>query len=136
VTPLARVGSNKPGTTPAYSSRPTTPAAAHRHTLHPPAPVHTAQQFYDWFALVERAIAHGQEAHFRAHVASVSAHLDTCTRLIRAVDDVDDEAECMLGGWAAVERGGKSLEDACDKLLRERVSFTKDPFPASLLHVT
>jgi hypothetical protein len=122
-TPLVRAGVSKPNSVPASSSsRPTTPAPTHRHALHPPAPVHTAQQFYDWFALVERALAHGQEAHFRAHLARVSAHLDTCAALVHAVDVVDGKVNGMLGEWEAVERGGKNLEDACEKLLRERVS--------------
>ena len=82
----------------------------------------TPQQFYDWFALIDRSVAHSQEAHYRAHVASVSEHLDTCDLLINRIDEVEKEVDDMLEGWKGVEEGGKSLKDACESLLEERVS--------------
>ncbi|KAJ7057953.1 Sec34-like family-domain-containing protein [Mycena amicta] len=108
--------------TPGGLSRPSSPMPAFRptHALHPKQPVQTAQQFYDWFALIERSVAHSQEAHFRAHVASVSEHLDTCDRLIERVDEVGAEVDGMLDGWRGVEEGGRSLKDACERLLEER----------------
>ncbi|PBK78097.1 Sec34-domain-containing protein [Armillaria solidipes] len=106
------------------SSRPGTPnssrLALSTHALHPKQPVQTPQQFYDWFALIDRSVAHSQEAHFRAHVASVSEHLDTCDKLIEHVDEIDKEVDGMLEGWRGVEEGGKSLKDACERLLEER----------------
>ncbi|KAJ7731297.1 Sec34-like family-domain-containing protein [Mycena maculata] len=94
--------------------------AAQAHALHPKQPVQTAQQFYDWFALIDRSVAHSQEAHFRAHVASVAAHLATCDALVARIDEVDGEVDGMLEGWRGVEEGGKSLKDACERLLDER----------------
>ena len=82
----------------------------------------TPQQFYDWFALIDRSVAHSQEAHYRAHVASVSEHLDTCDLLINRIDEVEKEVDDMLEGWRGVEESGKSLKDACERLLEERVS--------------
>lgn len=81
----------------------------------------TPQQFYDWFALIDRSVAHSQEAHFRAHVANVSEHLDTCDQIVERIDEVDREVAGMLEGWRSVEEGGKSLKDACEQLLEERV---------------
>ena len=81
----------------------------------------TPQQFYDWFTLIDRSVAHSQEAHYRAHVASVSEHLDTCDLLINRIDDVEKEVDDMLEGWKGVEESGKSLKDACESLLEERV---------------
>ena len=81
----------------------------------------TAQQFYDWFALVDRAAAHGQEAHFREHLLNLSEHLETCDRLLERVDEIEREVDGMLAGWRTVEEGGKSLQEACQKLLEERV---------------
>ncbi|KAJ7268694.1 Sec34-like family-domain-containing protein [Mycena haematopus] len=102
------------------SPMPPTPARVVMHALHPKQPVQTPQQFYDWFALIDRSVAHSQEAHFRAHVASVSEHLDTCDRLVERIDEVDAEVDGMLEGWRGVEEGGKSLKDACERLLEER----------------
>lgn len=82
----------------------------------------TPHQFYDWFALIDRSLAHSQEAHYRAHVASVSEHLDTCDLIINRIDEVEKEANDMLEGWRRVEESGKSLKDACESLLEERVS--------------
>lgn len=93
------------------------------HALHPKQPVQTPQQFYDWFALIDRSVAHSQEAHFRAHVANVSEHLSTCDLLVERIDEVDTEVDRMLEEWRSVEEGGKSLKDACEKLLEERVGF-------------
>jgi hypothetical protein len=84
--------------------------------------VQTPQQFYDWFALIDRSVAHSQEAHYRAHVASVSEHLDTCDLVINRIDEVEKEVDDMLEGWRGVEESGKSLKDACERLLEERVS--------------
>ncbi|KAF8139471.1 Sec34-domain-containing protein [Mycena galopus ATCC 62051] len=125
-TPIGRGGANRPdpgrlgpGSRPS-SPMPPTPARMVTHALHPKQPVQTPQQFYDWFALIDRSVAHSQEAHFRAHVASVSEHLDTCDRLVERIDEVDAEVDGMLEGWRGVEEGGKSLKDACERLLEER----------------
>ncbi|KAI0332278.1 Sec34-domain-containing protein [Cubamyces sp. BRFM 1775] len=106
-------------------SRPSTPnLSAHRHTashaLHPKQPIQTPQQFYDWFSLIDRSVTHSQEAHIRAHLESVSDHLETCDRLIQRIDEIDREVEDMLQGWRSVEESGKSLKDACEQLLQER----------------
>ena len=109
-------------------SRPSTPniAPSHRHTtshaLHPKQPIQTPQQFYDWFALIDRSVTHSQEAHIRAHLGTVSDHLETCDRLVHRIDEIDQEVEDMLQGWRSVEESGRSLKDACEQLLQERVS--------------
>ncbi|KAG5642052.1 hypothetical protein DXG03_003723 [Asterophora parasitica] len=63
-TPLAAVQRNLRGTGGAPSnSRPGTPLAGSRsaglatHALHPKQPIQTPQQFYDWFALIDRSVA-------------------------------------------------------------------------------
>jgi hypothetical protein len=85
--------------------------------------VQTPQQFYDWFSLIDRSVAHSQEAHFRAHVASVAQQLESCDKLIDGIDEVDREVGEMLEGWRGVEEGGRSLKNACERLLEERVSY-------------
>jgi conserved oligomeric Golgi complex subunit 3 len=109
-------------------SRPTTPSLSSArplatHALHPKQPVQTPQQFYDWFSLIDRSVAHSQESHFRAHVASVAEYLASCDSLVVRIDEVDREVEGMLEGWRGVEEGGRSLKNACEKLLEERVRF-------------
>ncbi|KAH9839058.1 Sec34-like family-domain-containing protein [Rhodofomes roseus] len=107
-------------------SRPSTPSSAFprsataAHALHPKQPIQTPQQFYDWFALIDRSVAHSQEAHYRAHLESVSEHLDTCDRLIQRIDEIDSAVDGMLNEWRLVEEGGKSLKGACEQLLEER----------------
>ncbi|KAG6900069.1 hypothetical protein C0993_003419 [Termitomyces sp. T159_Od127] len=121
-TPLA-LQRNKPAP---GSSRPNTPLSGPPpprstvHALHPKQPIQTPQQFYDWFTLIDRSVAHSQEAHFRAHVANVAEHLGACDLLVEKIDLVDREVDGMLEGWRGVEEGGKSLKDACQKLLEER----------------
>lgn len=107
------------------SSRPSTPnlfSNRHQaaHALHPKQPIQTPQQFYDWFALIDRSVAHSQEAHFRAHLESVSEQLETCDRLVQRIDEVDDAIEDMLREWRIVEEGGRSLKEACEQQLDER----------------
>jgi hypothetical protein len=106
-------------------SRPSTPVPTFTrqlasHALHPKQPVQTPQQFYDWVAQIDRSVAHSQEAHFRAHVAVVSEHLNTADTLIERIDEVDREVSGLLEGWRSVEEGGKNLKDACERLLEER----------------
>ena len=83
------------------------------------------QQFYDWLALIDHSVAHNQEAHFRHHLLRVSEHLDMCDRLVSRIDQVDTEVSGMMDAWKSVEEGGKSLQDASQKLLDERVSSVK-----------
>ena len=109
-------------TTPAIAGGNSTPLTQSAHALHPRNPIQTAQQFYDWFALIDRSVAHSQEAHFREHLSTVAEHLETCEQLLRRIDQVDSELETMLEGWRSVEEGGKSLKGACEELLEERVS--------------
>ena len=66
-------------------------------------------------------MAHSQEAHYRAHLESVSEHLETCDRLIERIDGVDMAVDGMSNEWKLVEEGGKSLKGACEQLLEERV---------------
>ncbi|KIK99386.1 hypothetical protein PAXRUDRAFT_8909 [Paxillus rubicundulus Ve08.2h10] len=106
-------------------SRPSTPVPAvtrllPSHALDPKAPVQTPQQFYDWFAQIDRSVAHSQEAHFRAHLAMVTEHLATADMLIERIDEVESEVDGMFEEWRSVERSGKSLKDACERLLEER----------------
>ncbi|KAH9987020.1 Sec34-like family-domain-containing protein [Russula compacta] len=118
-TPQPRVKLGGPGSRPSTpGSRP--PAAVHAHALHPKQPVQNPEQFYDWFALVDRSVAHSQEAHFRQHLLRVSEHLDMCDRLVGRIDQVDADVASMLDKWRSVEEGGKSLQDASQKLLDER----------------
>ncbi|TFK18234.1 hypothetical protein FA15DRAFT_760714 [Coprinopsis marcescibilis] len=110
----------------ASSSRPSTPSNAFptrtgTHTLQPRQPVHTTQQLYDWFALIDRSVAHSQESHFRAHIASVSQHLGTYDFLLGKVDEIENELDMKLENWRSVEEGGgKSLKDARERLLEEK----------------
>ncbi|KAH9958354.1 hypothetical protein BGW80DRAFT_1564998 [Lactifluus volemus] len=78
----------------------------------------------------EAAMAHSQEAHFRHHLLRVSEHLDTCDRLVGHIDQVDTEVANMLDKWKSMEEGGKSLQDASQKSLDERVRI------ASLTHTS
>ncbi|GJE92841.1 Sec34 domain-containing protein [Phanerochaete sordida] len=111
------LGTPRPGTPGAGASARTAAAGG---ALHPKHPIATPQQFYDWFALIDRSVTHSQEAHFRAHLAGVAAHLETCDALVQRIDEIDAEVEGMLQGWRSVEEGGKSLKDACEELLEER----------------
>ena len=110
-------------------SRPSTPniAASPRllasHALHPKQPIQTPQQFYDWFDLIDRSVTHSQEAHIRSHLGTVSDHLETCDRLVQRIDEIDREVDDMLSGWRSVEDSGRSLKDACEQLLQERVGL-------------
>ncbi|KAJ8082531.1 Golgi transport complex subunit 3 [Marasmius tenuissimus] len=102
------------------SSRPATPSRLKQVGLLPKHPILTPQQFYDWYTLIERSVSHSQDAHFRAHVAMVSNHLDTCDYLTDKVEGVEREVEGMLEGWQGVEEGGKSLKESCERVLEER----------------
>ncbi|KAI0029372.1 Sec34-like family-domain-containing protein [Vararia minispora EC-137] len=115
-TPKARLPTSR-SSTPGLGIR---PPFGKQHALHPPAPVQRPQEFYDWLALVDRAAAHGQEAHFRAHLDELTARLAACDALAARLVDVEREVEGMLAGWRAVEAGGKSLQEACERLLEER----------------
>jgi len=94
------------------------------HALHPKQPIQTPQQFYDWFTLIDQSVARSQESHFHAHLETVTSHVDMCDSVLERIELLDREVTDMLEGWRGVEEGGKSLKDACERLLVEKVSFS------------
>lgn len=114
--------------TPGLTSRPGTPSrfgTQSSHKLHPKHPLHTLQQFYDWHALISRSVTHAQESHFRAHLDSVSSHIETCDLLISQIDLVDSEVTSMHSQWQGVEDGGRILKESSEGLLVERDTLLK-----------
>ncbi|KAF8320910.1 Sec34-domain-containing protein [Clavulina sp. PMI_390] len=90
------------------------------HPLHPTQPIVTPQQFYDWFAIVERTISHSQESHFRQHLETVEEHLARCDLMRERVVEVEGSIQGMLQEWRSVDEGAESLQAACERLLEER----------------
>jgi hypothetical protein len=45
-----------------------------------------------------------------------------CDLLLERVDEIEREVERMMEYWWSVEEGGRSLKDACERVLEERVS--------------
>jgi conserved oligomeric Golgi complex subunit 3 len=125
-TPLARGGKGLLSGSPASP----VPRLPPTHALQPAQPIQTPQQFYDWFGTIDRSVAHAQEAHFRAHLADVGEHLDTCDHLVERIDEVEREVVDMLTQWRSVEEGGESLKGACEKLLEERVCSKRNRWDA------
>lgn len=114
-------------TKPAVRSNSPSPTAilreAAKHPLYPKQPIQTNQQLYEWFSQVERDVVHSQEAKFRDYLNKVSGHMNTCDELMTTIDSVEEDVINMLGWWRQVEEGGKSMQDACQLLLAERVSY-------------
>ena len=46
-----------------------------------------------------------------------------CDSILERIDLLEREVTDMLEGWRGVEEGGKSLKDACERLLVEKVSL-------------
>ncbi|KAJ3717638.1 Sec34-like family-domain-containing protein [Lentinula guzmanii] len=115
-----------PGT-PGSISRPGTPSrlGPASHKLLPKHPLHTPQQFYDWHTLISRSVTHAQESHFRAHLDSVSSHIETCDFLISQIDLVENEVTSMHSQWQGVEDGGRNLKESSEGLLIERDALLK-----------
>ena len=111
---------------PSDNSRPGTPtlgqSSQNQHRLLPKSLIQTPQQFFDWFATIERQATHSKEAHFRAHIADVTQHIETCDHLSKSTNDVQRDVDDMLGKWKLVEANGKSLKESSEMLLGERVS--------------
>ena len=125
---------SRPGTPGPIVAHPSVRSQA-TNAMHPKHPIQTPQQFYDWFALIDRSVTHSQEAHFRAHLASVAGHLETCDALVQRIDAIDTAVESMLQGWRSVEEGGKSLKDACEELLEERVGAAFSHYSSRNHHI-
>jgi len=45
-----------------------------------------------------------------------------CDSVLERIELLEREVADMLEGWRGVEEGGKSLKDACERLLVEKVS--------------
>ncbi|KAL5523735.1 hypothetical protein ACEPAG_7908 [Sanghuangporus baumii] len=89
-------------------------------SIRPGRSVQTTQEFYDWFSMIERSVAHSQEAHYREYLATLDKRLSTCHDLVEGVRSVSMDVDDMLDGWRSVESGGRSLKEACEELLDER----------------
>lgn len=101
------------------------------HPLHPTQPIVTPQQFYDWFAIVERTISHSQESHFRKHLQTVEEHLARCDLMRERVVEVESSVRSMLQEWRSVDEGAESLQAACERLLEERVRANESEYLCS-----
>jgi len=44
-----------------------------------------------------------------------------CDLLLARVDEIENEVERMMECWWSVEESGRSLKDACERVLQERV---------------
>jgi len=124
-TPLRKLGgpSSRPGT-PNTPTPTTARGTVALHALHPKQPIQTPQQFYDWFTLIDQSVARSQESHFHAHLETVTGHVEMCDSVLERIELLEREVTDMLDGWRGVEEGGKSLKDACERLLVEKVSFS------------
>lgn len=78
-------------------------------------------------------MTHSQDAHFRAHLERVSSHRMSCEKLLDTVDVIDSEVCNMLEEWQSVEESGRSLKDACEKLLQEKVGTYSNPYGTNLI---
>jgi hypothetical protein len=65
--------------------------------------------------LVDRSVAHSQEAQYHAHLASLGDQLGVCDLLLNRIEEVENEVGHMLEEWRGVE-GGTSLQGACERL--------------------
>ena len=114
--------SSRPGT-PNIPTPTTARGTVALHALHPKQPIQTPQQFYDWFTLIDQSVARSQESHFHAHLETVTSHVEMCDSVLERIELLEREVTDMLDGWRGVEEGGKSLKDACERLLVEKVSL-------------
>ena len=64
---------------------------------------------------------HSQEAHFRSHLSQLNEHSDKCKGLSRKLEQVNDQVLQMRDAWQGVEDGGRSLQEASEQLLKEKV---------------
>lgn len=48
--------------------------------------------------------------------------LAVCEMLVVRIEEIDAVVGAMFYGWRSVEEGGRSLQEACQRLLEERVS--------------
>jgi conserved oligomeric Golgi complex subunit 3 len=64
---------------------------------------------------------HSQEAHFRSHLSRLNEHSDKCKGLSRKLEQVNDQVLQMRDAWQGVEDGGRSLQEASEQLLKEKV---------------
>jgi len=115
-------GSSSRPATPGTSTPTTARGNAALHILNPKQPIQTPQQFYDWFTLIDQSVARSQESHFHAHLEMVTSHVEMCDSVLERIELLEREVTDMLEGWKGVEEGGKSLKDACERLLVEKVS--------------
>jgi conserved oligomeric Golgi complex subunit 3 len=115
--------SSRPGTPNTLTSA-TTRVNAALHVLHPKQPIQTPQQFYDWFTLIDQSVARSQESHFHTHLETVTNDVEMCDRVLERIELLEREVADMTEGWRGVEEGGKSLKDACERLLIEKVSLS------------
>ena len=124
-TPIRKLAgpSSRPGT-PGTSTPTMSRGNVALHALHPKQPIQTPQQFYDWFTLIDQSVARSQESHFHAHLETVTNHVEMCDSVLERIELLEREVTDMLEGWRGVEEGGKSLKDACERLLVEKVSFS------------
>ncbi|BGO94181.1 hypothetical protein NBRC10512_001341 [Rhodotorula toruloides] len=83
-------------------------------------PISTAQQFHDWFSLVESSLERSQESIYVDHLSELVSHLETCDNVLAALDESRGLLSEMEANYRYVDENSRALQMACETMLEEQ----------------
>ncbi|BGP34343.1 Golgi transport complex subunit 3 [Rhodotorula toruloides] len=83
-------------------------------------PISTAQQFHDWFSLVESSLERSQESVYVDHLSELVSHLETCDNVLVALDESRGLLSEMEANYRYVDENSRALQMACETMLEEQ----------------
>ncbi|KAI9305796.1 Sec34-like family-domain-containing protein [Cunninghamella echinulata] len=88
-------------------------------------PIETLQQFFDWFAIMEKEMEKGQEDIYRDHLSIVSFYKEVCDEFLNDLQSTKKLFDDLRNDYGFVEKQTKSLQTTCEELLEEQHQLTQ-----------
>ncbi|CAO3629980.1 unnamed protein product [Cunninghamella blakesleeana] len=88
-------------------------------------PIETLQQFFDWFAVMEKDMEKGQEDIYRDHLSIVSYYKEVCDEFLKDIQTTRKLFDDLGKDYGFVEKQTKSLQTTCEELLEEQHQLTQ-----------
>ena len=96
-----------------------------KKTLDEKQPIESTQQFLQWFSAIEQDMEAEQEQRYRTRLDQIEFYRSTLQNLLQNARSIQDLVGDLRTRYEFVESKSKSLQEACERLLEERVQTVK-----------
>ena len=85
--------------------------------------IQNAQQFYEWFHLVEKTMKSHQESGYRDYITVLKEHFTRCNSIITGINTSLEYLENLTNQYRTVSHTTEALHDSCEMLMQEQTNL-------------